>query len=107
MGKRRRTNFNRHHLLFQKAYWSKRAYGRALRDNFVYLMEVEKHDKLHEMLHDIPIPSAEELERIWCVYSSQKDYVDTLNAREACLWLAEASNFEPFCAVMRYQATLL
>lgn len=104
---KRKKQLNRHHLLFQKAYWSKKAYGRALRDNFVYLMEIDRHDRLHEAIHDIPIPSQDELERIWCIYSSQKDYVITLSAKEACLWLAEVSNFEPFCAVMRYQATLL
>lgn len=107
MSKKRRTQFNHHHLLFQKAYWSKKAYGRALRDAFVYLIDIPTHDKLHEQLHDIPIPPADELERMWNIYSNEREYVEKLNAKEACLWLAKISRFEPFTAVMKYQATLL
>lgn len=69
-------------------------------------MRVDRHNFIHEKLHDIPIPPSEDLERIYDAMCDRQT-LEKLNAYKACLWLAEVSEFEPFKACMRYQAELI
>ena len=101
--KKRSATTNRHHLLYQRRHWDKNGYALAIRNHFVYEMRVDRHDFIHENLHDIPLPPVEELEKIY----KAMNYAKVKNAREACLWLADISEFEPFKVCMRYQASLI
>lgn len=110
MGKKRKRQIlttNLHHLLYQRRHWESNGYGIRLRNRFVYEMSVTHHNKIHDKLHDIPLPSPDELERLSKLVDDNSINLANMSAHEACEWLAEHCEFEPFKACMKYQAELL
>lgn len=109
--KRRKRNrqpeTNRHHLLFQRKHWDRNGIALAIRNHFIYEMNTDHHNHIHANLHDIPLPPAEDLERIWQAIATNQDAIRTMTPRQACRWLAYQSEFEPFRATMLYQAELI
>lgn len=104
--KKRRKSWarnNKHHLLYQRTFWGKSSYALALRNHFIYEMRIDRHNFIHDNLHDIPLPPEQELERM---YNELPD-CKAKDAREACLWLADVTFFEPFRISMIYQAELI
>lgn len=101
--KARKPETNRHHLLFQRKHWDKNGYALAIRNHFIYEMRIDKHDYIHANLHDIPLPPAEDLDRIYRAMTCAR----IESAYNACIWLANMSEFEPFKTCMLYQAELI
>lgn len=104
---RRQPEENRHHLLFQRKHWDRDGYALALRNRFIYTMKVGHHNQIHANLHDVPLPPRDDLERLAYMAEADRDEIAKLTPRQACIWLADHSDFEPFKACMRYQAELI
>lgn len=100
-----RLSTNAHHLIFQRRHWDKNGYALALRQKFIFEIPVSKHDQLHTIIHDIPLPDEAELERMYRVAAN--DNLTFSRPSDACEYLASISRFEPFKAVMKYQAEVL
>jgi hypothetical protein len=94
---------NRHHLLFQGKNWS-RSKAKLLREVFVYTVNIDEHNMLHNaLIHDIPKPPDEEISRLWKLYEDNKDFVLSLNIVQACDWLISNSTDEQFKAAILIQ----
>lgn len=102
---RRSMRENKHHVLFQRQFWEKDPYAVSLRNYFVYMIPICIHDRLHSIVHDIPVPPRDELVELWTIVNTEKP--DYFYAYEACEYLARVSTFEPFSSMMRYQAQIL
>ena len=76
-----------------------------LRNMFVFTMRVERHDFVHENLHDIPLPPEDELRRLYSELVNVN--VAKMGAYKSCILLANISKFEPFKSCMYYQAELI
>ena len=100
-----RLKTNSHHLLYQRRHWDKNGYALALRNKFIFEIPVSKHDDLHAAIHDIPLPDNDELERMYRV--AVNDNLTFSRPSDACEYLASIGGFEPFVAVMKYQAEVL
>lgn len=100
-----KTNRHHQHLLFQRTHWDKNGYALAIRNKFIYTMRIDRHDYIHDNLHDIPLPPEDDLINIY--QAMQSVDISKMSAFKACLWLADISEFEPFKACMRYQACLI
>lgn len=100
-----RLSTNAHHLIFQRRHWDKNGYALALRQRFIFEIPVSKHDQLHAVIHDIPLPGKDELERMYNVVVC--DNLTFSRPSDACEYLASIGKFEPFVTMMKYQAEVL
>lgn len=98
---------DRHHLLFQARHWDKGC-AKALREHFVYMLDVQVHRELHNaIIHDIPKPSEAETAELWKRYQQQKAWIDQMDILQACKWLGDNSNDPAFKACMERQESYL
>lgn len=77
---------DRHHLLFQKRYWSK-GYAKALCQAFVRYVPIAYHRELHANLPYVPVPPPELLRNAWLAYQADKDAIDKYDVCRAAAWL--------------------
>lgn len=88
--KKLKTGSNRHHLIFQRKHY-KRGYAKALRQAFVYDLDINIHNELHNVvLHDVPRPSDEDIRNMYFAYLRHKDVAQRVDILTACEWLATA-----------------
>ena len=80
------TTQDRHHICFQKRYWS-RGYAKAICMAFVRYVPVVYHRQLHTMLHTVPVPDAELLRDAWYEYQRNKAEIDEYDVSRAAAWL--------------------
>lgn len=82
--------------------------AKELRTSFVYLLNVEIHDELHNVvLHDIPKPSPEALKTLYFAFKSQRREISQFDIVKAAEWLSEACTEEPYHSCMAHQAKFL
>lgn len=105
--KQRAKHTNAHHLIFQKKHYGD-GYGWLLRQVFVYDLDVDIHNYLHQhILHDIPNPSEGQLKHAWEVYQANKWLIDQYDICQACEWLANVCTDTAWRACMTRQLIYL
>ena len=93
--------------MFQGRHWG-RGFARVLRNYFVYYLDVDIHNELHNgVLHDIPRPTPQGLAALYRAFKDQKGIIDGMDIVQAAEWLAEACQDEPYHSCMAHQATFL
>lgn len=91
---------NRHHLIFQRKHYNK-GYAKALRKAFVYDLDVNIHNELHNViLHDVPRPSDKAIRNMYFTYLRHKDVIEKADILTACEWLATACDDPAWRACM-------
>lgn len=80
------TACDRHHILFQKRYFSK-GYAKALCQVFVRSVPVVYHRELHSILNTIPVPNGDLCRQAWVEYERNKDEIDSYGICRAIAWL--------------------
>lgn len=91
------------HLIFQGRHYSSN-YGKVLRDIFVYPLDINIHNQLHnQILHDIPKPSDLELRKMWNKYQQDCEYIKNFDIIEACEWLMMACDDPAWQGCMKRQ----
>lgn len=80
------TACDRHHILFQKRYYSK-GYAKALCQAFVRPVPVIYHRELHAILKTVPVPSGDLCKKAWVEYQRNKDEIDSYGVCRAVAWL--------------------
>lgn len=80
------TACDRHHICFQKRYWSK-GYAKALCQAFVRPVPVVFHRELHSILSTVPVPSGELCKNAWIKYQKNKEEIDSYGICRAIAWL--------------------
>ena len=103
----RSKHTNRHHLIWQRVHYGD-GYGFLLRQAFVYELDVDIHNYLHQhILHDIPKPPEWQLKRAWEVYQANKWLIDQYDIVQACEWLAHICSDPAWRACMNRQVIYL
>lgn len=80
------TTVDRHHICFQKRYWSN-GYAKAICMAFVRYVPVTLHRQLHGVLKNVPLPPSEMLQEAWRLYQENKAEIDSYNVARAAAWL--------------------
>ena len=96
------TAADRHHICFQKRYWSK-GYAKAICMAFVRYVPVVHHRELHTKLRTVPVPPQEMLRNAWIEYQRNKDEIDGYGICRAAAWLYVNIPDEDFRRAMQYQ----
>lgn len=101
--KRKQKETNAHHVLFQRKHWTS-SKAEYLRQQFVYQVNVEQHDRLHKyVLHDVPIPR--DLDNLFEL--ARQDYysIKFFNMRQGLEWLYDRSSDSLFreCISRQYE----
>ncbi len=69
-----RNGRNRHHIFYQKRFWDRNRWSRALRDHQFCIVEmpISEHNVIHARLFNMPIPSeficklvVEKIDELW------------------------------------------
>jgi hypothetical protein len=103
----RSKHTNRHHLIFQRSHFCD-GYGYLLRQNFVFELDVDIHNYLHQhIIHDIPKPPEYQLKQAWESYQANKWLIDQYDIVQACEWLANACSDPAWRACMTRQLIYL
>jgi hypothetical protein len=103
----RSKHTNRHHLIWQRVHYGD-GYGFLLRQAFVYELDVDIHNYLHQhILHDIPKPPEWQLKMAWEAYRADKWLIDQYDIVQACEWLAKACSDPAWRACMNRQVVYL
>lgn len=98
---------NRHHLIYQRRHYD-RGYAKMLREAFVYELEVNIHNELHNnVLCDILRPSNAELKAAWFAYQRDRDTIASYSIVEACEWLMLSCSDPAWRACMARQLNFL
>lgn len=93
---------DRHHLCFQKRYWSK-GYAKAICMAFVRYIPVVYHRELHQHLRTVPLPPAEMLKTAWQAYERDRETIDSYDVCRALAWLYVNIPDSEFRKAMQYQ----
>ena len=98
---------NRHHLIYQRRHYD-RGYAKMLREAFVYELEVNIHNELHnDILHDVPRPSNAEIKAAWDTFQRDRDTIASYDIVKACEWLMLACADPAWRACMARQLDFL
>ena len=93
---------DRHHICFQKRYWSK-GYAKAICMAFVRYVPVVYHRELHLALKTVPLPPAEMLKKAWLAYERDRETIDSYDVCRAIAWLYVNIPDPEFRKAMQYQ----
>lgn len=74
----------------------------------MYELDIDLHNELHRnILHDIPRPSENELQKAWEVYMANKWLIQQFSIIQACEWLMYACEDGAWRACMKRQLDFL
>lgn len=98
---------NRHHLIYQRRHYD-RGYAKMLRDAFIYPLEINIHNELHNaILCDVVRPSNAELKAAWDAYQRDRDTIASYDIVRACEWLMLSCSDPAWRACMARQLDFL
>lgn len=104
---KRQYGYNRHHLIYQRRHYD-RGYAKMLREAFVYELEINIHNELHNaVLCDILRPSNAELKAAWDAYQRDRDTIASYDIVKACEWLMLSCSDPAWRACMARQLDFL
>lgn len=105
--KSKRPRTNRHHLIFQRCHYAK-GYAKALRQAFVYDLDVEIHEELHaRVLHDVPRPPDADIKAMYLEYEKHREVFQRASIIDACEWLMTSSQDPAWRGCMKRQLEYL
>lgn len=96
------TTRDRHHLCFQKRWWSK-GYAKAICMAFVRYVPIVYHRELHAHLKTVPVPDNALLKIAWIKYLANRAEIDSYDVARAAAWLYVNIPDPAFRKAMQYQ----
>ena len=96
------TTRDRHHILYQKRYYSK-GYAKALCNAFVRYVPVVYHRELHARLKSVPVPDEKLCRSAWMEYQKNQAEIDSYDVARAAAWLYVHIPDEAFRQAIQYQ----